>query len=197
MAPTLKIGILLKSRTVSNWIYTMFSELLQMEGIELTVLMYRKNSLEASTPPRSSRVLDLYRKIDRKSFRASLDAFAPRSIENLIKTDELYYEYQQGRSSLLNEDIDRIKAYDLDVILRIDRVEFSGAILELPRHGLWSITPEDDRMNTLSMVGFMEVTQAKEMATICLQRHFQDPSKNKVLRISSTDPAAMSFASGK
>lgn len=186
MAPTLKIGILLRSKMVSNWAYTMFSELLKIENIELAVLMYRNNSLSTSSEKKHSWILDLYRKFDQKTFKANLDAFKQRSLDNLVKADELFLEYTPGERSLMPDDLNRIKAYNLDVILKFDPVKLQGPIYELPKYGIWSMAPNDDRMNPKSLAGFLEVTNQSDTAAISLLRLSSDSKKNKVLVSSST-----------
>ncbi len=69
-----------------------------------------------------------------------------------------------------NADAEKVKAFDLDVILRHEFNIIRGEILSAARHGIWSFHHADNSINRGGPVGFWEIALKQPYIGVTLQR---------------------------
>lgn len=92
--------------------------------------------------------------------------------EELASTDEIHCEVQEdGFSEYFSEDdIDRIRDYDLDFVFRVGFGIIRGEILEVPKYGVWSFHHDDERKYRGGPACLWEILKGDPITGAILQR---------------------------
>lgn len=179
----LRIGILLDDNRIPLWKYKMLEQIVQSEHSEI-VLAIRKD--RATSPKMSNRELfsnrikllgfTLLTKIQKRFFRFEDDALSRKNISDLIKIPEIVVRTKQTKfSDYISEvDIEKIKAYNLDVLIRFGFRILRGDILNIARCGVWSYHHGNNLTNRGGPAGFWEVYEKRDETGVVLQRLTED-----------------------
>ncbi len=135
-------------------------------------------------------------KIDSKFFKPTNSPFNLRKISDLIHTDEIIVSTIETRYSdcFKIEDVERIKSYGLDIIIRLGFKILKGDILNASKYGIWSYHHGDNRVNRGGPPGIWEVIQGWEETGVTLQILNEDLDGGKVLGYSNTSTDKLSFS---
>ncbi len=211
----LRVGILVDAFHQPAWI-TRILEDIRSSDIARTVLVV-ENVVDAS-PPASplDRVRErpdlalywLYQVVDQHVFglreagkKPRLDAkiatqrvdpFAVMDIGPLvIGADHIKVQPRRTKFSdyFSHADLEAVRSYDLDVLLRFGFRILRGEVLEVPRFGVWSYHHGDNEKNRGGPAGFWEVFERAPVTGSLLQRLTEDLDNGVVLcrAYSSTD----------
>ena len=143
-----RVGLLVDSLVAPAWIQVMLERIIASSSAEI-VLIIRDGSPPKPRPPAWKRLLKYrhhllylaYRKLDRRFFRPQPDAFAVRDLGPLlssIPTIDVVPQRTRFSDRFADEDLARIKQYDVDVLVRLGFRILRGGILTTPRCGVWS-----------------------------------------------------------
>lgn len=192
----LRVGLLLDSFAQPRWVYRVVEEIQRspFAGVSLVVL----NAKGAVAPARRGaggkarsawrnreRLLyALYTKFDESRVRVSPDAFAPASVEALVKDCPVVSVeplMKKHSDYFRDEDVEEILGHRLDVALRFGFRILKGRSLEIARRGVWSYHHGDNLVNRGGPPGFWEVMGGEAVTGSVLQVLTEDLDAGRVL----------------
>ncbi|PIQ48588.1 MAG: hypothetical protein COW03_09395 [Cytophagales bacterium CG12_big_fil_rev_8_21_14_0_65_40_12] len=162
----LRIGILTESNHLPAWSYKMLEHLLSFDCAEIVLNIKKKST---STPKRSffSKLISepqhalffLYKKYDERRNSPKPSAFTLRPLESLIQCETLEVVPKSTKFSdrFSQEDLDIIKTYEIDILVRLGFNILRGDILKVARYGVWSYHHGDNHLNRGGPAGTWEV----------------------------------------
>ncbi len=119
----LKVGIIVDSFVQPRWVRKSLENVLaaDVSTFELVVKVPAEKSAGESL------LYKLYKRMDRRVFTATPDALEPVGIEDLVGS----------LPSLRSDETDKIKAFDLDVLIDFTRTELKTRFASLAKYGVW------------------------------------------------------------
>ncbi len=178
MDKKLRIGILLDDYNVAQWAYRMI-ELINESSSSEIVLMVRneyKNEdkqgiLKKLWSARNKLIYTLYRKFDRMFFKANPDAFKRKDIRDILGVPKIDVVPRKTKFCdwIVNEDIDKIRDYEVDIFIRMGFRILKGDILKTAKYGIWSYHHGDNDVNRGGPAGFWEVMKGHPETGVILQ----------------------------
>ena len=181
MKEVLRFGVMCNDLTYRTWELICIEELLKLENVELALIILNaepKWESKRSLPQRFAKVLMnrdslwnqyLYRIVYRRA--ASLqpidvsDRFA-----SIPKITCRIYLKNKWSQYFLDEDLERIRSYELDFIIRFGFNIIRGAILSSARCGIWSYHHDDIDVYRGSPPAFWEIYRGDHVTGVVLQR---------------------------
>ena len=191
----LKIGIFSKSlNKLRPFEYKILEKILNDKDVELSALIFDGRQKNETLINRLFNLFYSKKLISRIILRTQ------EIIENLIfkekyfKTNtELYerinlikkiYLYPQKKGFLdifQKKDIEKIKALNLDIIIRTEFNIIRGEILNTPRYGIWSFHHGDNRVNRGGPPCFWEIIEGHKNVGVTLQKLTSELDGGKVI----------------
>lgn len=175
----LRVGLLVDSLRQPQWVYDIIAEI--QESSYARVALIVENG-DVDRPERSvvRKLLTqrhrigyaLYCRLDDRLFRRHPDAFTERPIDDLVggvprlrvtPIKKKWSDYFQP------EDVQAVRAHDLDVVLRLGFRILRGDALRIARHGVWSYHHGDNLVNRGGPPGFWEVMDGEAVTGSVLQ----------------------------
>lgn len=183
----MRIGILIKSfETLSNWELRIIDGILQDPSLELALLIQDGRSGENDPKTLKNKLKKLFKSknisgrilfavqliIEKTLFKEKFTVDRTKIIQLLNKTDNVKVTPQRkGFLDIFdNVDVDKIKAYNLDIILRHEFGIIRGEILEAAKYGIWSFHHADNAINRGGPPGFWEIVLKQPAVGVTLQR---------------------------
>lgn len=194
----LRIGLLVDAIEVPAWSYALIERIVKSDFAEIDILILngadkiQRNRINSLYQTPSYFLYNLYRKLDKKLYKALPDAFAVTDAASLLagipiltmipKQSLACDEFEAG-------DIEEIKARNLDVIVRLGFGVLKGEILHASKFGVWSFLHSDCEVMRGGPPGFWEVFLRVPVTGTTLQVLVDESDKGVVLGkvISSTD----------
>ncbi|EAZ82458.1 glucosamine inositolphosphorylceramide transferase family protein [Algoriphagus machipongonensis] len=178
-----RIGILTDSDTLQAWEWECLNALIQQVNAEL-VLEIRNLSPKPSGK-KSPFLYRVYRALDRKIFKSEFDAFKRTPIDSLSQSNFTQIQVKPiqttYRDDFLKEDLEKIKAFKLDLILRFGFRILTGEILKIPRLGVWSFHHGDPSVYRGGPPAFWEVMLGWETTGTVLQKLTEQLDQGEIL----------------
>jgi hypothetical protein len=176
----LKVGLLVNSLEVPAWVESVVAEMVAADWIDLQGVVRNatpsaKRSLgERLSSARSNFLYGLYTRFDGWRNRTSPERnpFHPTDLKPWLEgVDVIDVTPRQTRFSdyIEDEDLERIRGLNPDVLVRFGFRILRGEILQVPRFGVWSFHHGDGRVNRGSMPGFWEVMEGESTTGSMLQ----------------------------
>lgn len=193
-----KIGVLINSLVIKRWQYEILQNIESRADLEITALIVNANKSNFANP--GSFFYRASQSIDRKIFSIKNDIFKSISIENKAKNIPKYYvkgEEKKFSYKFSPEDIEKVKALDLDVMIRFGFGILRGEILNVPNYGIWSLHHGDNRINRGGPPAFWEVVNREDVTGITLQQLSEDLDGGKVIKRSFIKTNKTSFYRNK
>lgn len=146
----IRVGLLLNSAhntQIPAWLFKMLERIKESAYAEITLVIKdvtpgtRTSRLKGMYKDRNNLLYYLYRKYENKTKNNGLNAFTPKPVEPFLKGTpvmEIAMEQAKYSDNLQKADIDKIKSYDLDVLLFFGSRILKGEILNVARYGVWS-----------------------------------------------------------
>lgn len=193
----LRVGILIDDFTIPLWAYKMLERISMGNYAEFAVVV--KNDSIAEKPRflekcrRFQRNFSygLYRRLDRSLYGISPNAFELIDLRNLVKSDVLLIQPIRTKFSdqIGDGDLEKIKSYEVDVLLRLGFRILRGGILKAAKYGVWSYHHGDNDVNRGGPPGLWEVFNGWDETGAILQVLTEDLDNGLVLAktVSSTD----------
>lgn len=178
----LRFGIMCNGATLAAWEAACVSRLLAVDGVEAAALIVEK------TPPGPQARRPLLKKAktlltSRKKLWLLYERFFVEGRIPALKPVDLppaladlprlaCQTVRQGKFSeyFTEEDLDRIRALNLDFILRFAFGILRGGILTVPRYGVWSFHHDDEDKYRGGPPGFWEIYHRDPWTGSMLQR---------------------------
>lgn len=186
----LRVGLLLGAYVVDAWQYEMLKRIQKSDYAEVVLVIFDgtvrpKRNIFTRLKDNWRYILPkIYYRLERRRFRSEPDAFASRDIKTLIgDLPFISVEPEQTEYSdrIKKEDVDEIKAYELDVLIRSGFRILRGDILRVPRYGIWSYHHGDSEVNRGGPAGFWEVFESQPTTGSVLQILTEDLDNGIVL----------------
>lgn len=176
---TLRFGVMCSGERLESAFAASIDELLEIEGVELALLI-----VNAQPPPRSSMWTKLKRvaslngtlwAIFQRLFPPErLSCYRPRDMSavfagvprmrcRVIRKGKFSEYFEPG-------DVERIRGYGLDFILRFSFGIIRGDILDAARHGVWSFHHDDESKFRGRPPAFWEIYRGEPTTGAILQR---------------------------
>lgn len=178
MKEKLRIGILLDNFEIPAWSFEMVSQVENSLSCEIVLIIKNKtkepeNSVLIKELYQKSKnlIYTLYRKLDRKYFKANPDAFEPKNIHTLLNVDVLKVKPLKINLSQYfdRNDINKIKKYNIDIFVKLGFKKLDGDILKVSKYGIWAYHHGDIKFNRGVPHGFWEVMEKWDVTGVALQ----------------------------
>jgi hypothetical protein len=183
----MRIGILIKRfEKLPNWELRIINEILNSQTLELSLLIQdgrvgseNPNSLEnkikrllKSKNMVGALLLKLQVLVERRIFKERLTTDKEEIISRLEEIDvvRLRPERRGFLDVFSSEDAQKIKEYDLDLILRHEFGIIRGPLLRAAKYGIWSFHHADDSINRGGPAGFWEILLKRPHVGVTLQQ---------------------------
>lgn len=202
-ARKLRVGLLLDSLTLRAWQYEMLRQIAGSDYAEVALVVLKGDPGETPGPLwfrmqayYSSMLYRIYRTLESCRPLGEPDAFLTRDgsalLEN-VPTIKVMTQTKNYSDWLKDEDIEKIKSYDLDVLIRVGFRILRGGVLHAARYGVWSYYHGDSQTALGGPPGFWEVLQNSPIAGSALQILNDTLIGGKVLfrSVSATDPLSV------
>jgi hypothetical protein len=201
--PRLRVALLLDSFVVPAWIHRVVSELRAGTDAELALVVLddtparsRRGILARAWHDRHTLAYALYTKLDDLLYGRPEDALAPHDLSApLAGVPVLRVRPERTDSSdrLADRDVEAIRAYDLDVSLRLGFHRLGGGALRIARHGAWAVRYGQDGDARSGPPGFWEVADGAPATATALQVLGDGPEAGTTLyrSWSFTDPRSV------
>ncbi len=186
----LRIGLLLDSLVVPRWIESIIATIRASDyaSVELVVL----NDSPSTAPSIRDRLRQLplvpflvYAKLDQGAFgrKVKHHAFTPMPVGELLSdVPTLRVAPRRGTPvRLADNEVDAVRAHDLDVLLRFGFRNLGGRILEAARHGVWSYHHGDDRKYRGGPALFWEMAHRDPVSGTSLQMLTNDLDAGRLI----------------
>ena len=204
----LKIGLLVEDESLPAWAYEMVRQISESDYAEISLII--ENTVE-KTRPNSSVWEKIYNNKNRLGFLAIRKALEMtyhklvdrvRSLPDAMHAKSCQTIYQDvprikvtpiqklHSDYFIDEDIQKIKESQLDVIIRLGFRILRGDILMVSRYGVWSFHHGDNNLNRGGPAGYWESMQSWPETGMILQILSEDLDNGQVLSrsYSSTKP---------
>ena len=183
----MKIGILIKEfESLSNYELRIIKGIIEDPTLELALLIQDGRKGDNNPKILNSKLKSLLRsknilgkvlfyfqcKIENQLFKEKYTVDKTRIVQELNKVDKI--KVTPERKGFLDifskNDVDRIKKYNLDIILRHEFNIIRGEILYVPKYGIWSFHHGDNSINRGGPPGFWEVFLKQSSVGVTLQK---------------------------
>jgi len=191
----LKIILLLDSYTLQAWEFELVKSLKESSYVQIEACVI--NQTPKSSGAKSPLLYRAYRWLDRKLFSPQHDAFAQKNLLEIpnwhVPTLEVTPIQKKYSDFFEKSDLERIKSFQPDLIIRLGFRILSGNILTLPRLGVWSFHHGDPSYYRGGPPAFWEVMNAKPITGLVLQQLTEKLDQGKILysSFSQTDPLSV------
>ncbi|HMU45688.1 MAG TPA: hypothetical protein PKC72_04920 [Chitinophagaceae bacterium] len=187
----IRLGLLIDSNEMPYWVYKMIQRLNESDYAQI-VLVVKKKKTKKENRSFITRLQNnfhillyiLFKKWENWKFKQTPDAFKLKDIRTLLSnTDLIEVECLEKKFSdyVTENDIDKIKGYDIDIFLRLGFRILRGDILKTSKYGVWSYHHGDNHIFRGGPAGFWEVIYDKRELGSILQILTEDLDGGEVL----------------
>ena len=190
----LRVGIMLNSSHLETWEYTMLEAITRSDYASLELGIINKNRNDSATyfdkivSNRKTLFYNAYTRLENRIIQRKPDAFAllatPIFLENVPKI-EIQPKMDNYSDYIDDEDIKKIKEFNLDVIIRCGFRILQGDILNAAKYGIWSYHHSDGIVLKGGPPGFWETFERMSERGVILQILTEDLEDGIVLYRSS------------
>lgn len=183
----MKIGILIKRfEDLANWELRIINEIIDNPQTELTLLIQDGRNIKKNTKSLKNRIIQFFASENKLSqgllglqcsienliFKKPFTVDKNRIINQLETIDSilLYPERNGFLDVFSDEDGQRIKDFDLDVILKHEFIDIEGPLLHAAKFGIWSFQHGNNSINCGNLVGFWEIIFNQPYVEVTLQQ---------------------------
>ena len=186
----LKVGLLINSYKLPLWEYILIDRIIQSHYASINLVVINQNNKVNSTFMEKIKdrwkhlVFIFYNRFDRRFFKVKPNAFELKDAVGLLDGVANIFVNPTSKSfsdSFKNEDIQKIKIHNLDVLIRFGFRILKGDILEAAKYGVWSYHHGDSNINRGAPSGFWEVFENKDITGSTLQILSKDLDAGKIL----------------
>ena len=182
-AAPLRLGLLVDSLTQPAWVERALRRIIESGDGEFVVIV-RNDATDPSGIRPSSRLsswwrnrrqllYSAYQRLDRRRLRGATDPFAPVDVAPLLKGVPILGAVPvmtKVTDTIETPDLERIRAFRPDVLIRLGFRILRGGILTAAPHGVWSYHHGDNDRYRGGPPGFWEVMEGTPVTGTILQR---------------------------
>lgn len=190
-----RIAILLDSLSVPAWVYESIHQLLKEPQVEIVLAVVNQHPIPSGE--KSPFLYRLYRAIDRRLFLQTPDAFQQKEIGTLpgwnVPVLSVLPFQKKFTDEFRPEDLEQIRTYQPDLIIRFGFRILKGKILSLAPWGVWSFHHGDPGLYRGGPPAFWEVIKEIHTTGCVLMRINEKLDQGEVLYQShtQTDPLSV------
>ena len=165
--PPLRVGFLLDSLTQPRWVLKIINELRSSGFVEICLVVkneaedeQRLGRLQSYWKNRNFLLYALYNRVDARASLAEADAFEEVDTAELLAGVPVLgvMPIMKKFSDWFPDDaVEKIRSYDLDVVISHGFRILRGEALRIAKHGVWSYHHADNLVNRGGPAGFWEV----------------------------------------
>ena len=176
--PLLRVGIIIDSFVQPRWVRKSLENVVAagVSTFELVVKVPAEKNIEESL------LYKLYNRMDRRVFVAKRDAVEPVSIEDLVGS----------LPSLQSDETDKIKAFNLDVLISFAQADLKSRFAGLAKYGVWFYTFGSD---DTAPPGFRELF-TRDPLTISSLKSVNGQTSGERIIYQSVSPTLTRFSVG-
>src|ERR1041385_5011715 len=181
---TLRIGLLVDSLTQPRWVAKIINDIQASDFAEICVVV--KNEATSGAPlgrfqsywkKRKYLLYAFYNRVDSRVSLAEENAFEDVDIEKLLDGVPVLgvMPVMKKFSDFFPDDaVEKIRSYDLDVVISHGFRILRGEALRIAKHGVWSYHHGDNLVNRGGPPGFWEVMEGSPISGAVLQGLSED-----------------------
>ena len=179
----LKVGLLMDSFDVPYWTYKMIEKIQNSTHSEISLIIMNQTETIKNNPllkmknNRDYFLYKIYTRLENKTYHPDIDGFQIKNTAKLLENIEkisVMPKLTKYSDWINDDDVNTIRKYDLDVIIRLGFRILKGGILNSAKCGIWSFHHADNNVNRGGPAGFWEVFQ-------------QEPTTGSILQILNED----------
>ncbi|HEU4833262.1 MAG TPA: hypothetical protein VFS90_02565 [Pyrinomonadaceae bacterium] len=187
----LRIGLLVDSLTQPRWVSKIINDIQSSSFAEICLVVKNETTSE---PPRGRLqtywknrkflLFALYNRIDNRVSLAEEDAFEDVEIQELLSGVPVLgvMPVMKKFSDWFPDDaVEKIRSYDLDVVISHGFRILRGEALRIAKHGVWSYHHGDNLVNRGGPAGFWEVMEGSPISGAVLQILSEDLDNGEVI----------------
>ena len=190
MTKKLKIGLLINSTDLPLWEFQLIERLKKSNYAKIDLVILNDTPKEALSLYQkiknnwSSLILILFIKVDEKLFNVEPNAFKIKNTIKLleeiplIKTKPVSTKFSDR---FVKNDLQKIKDFNLDVLIRFGFKILRGDILNCAKYGVWSYHHGDNDINRGGPAGYWEVIEKNNVTGSILQILNEDLDNGQIL----------------
>ena len=190
MDDKLRVGLLLDSLTLSAWKFTAIQRLACSNDAELVLVVINRSLPTGGSAKRfyqknsASWLYRVFNAIDEKIFLRTANALAQVDASSVFSQVPIIgmtpIDGNQGQY-FSTSDVEKIKSYELDILVKLGFGELYGEILSVAKHGIWAYRWGDSRKIEDGLTGFWEVVRGWTETGAALQQLGDLYESNKTL----------------
>jgi hypothetical protein len=190
----LRIGVILDNSHLEAWEGTMLEAITRSDyaSLELGIIIKNRNDTttnsDKSVSNRKKLLYTAYTGLENRIVKCNPDAFALKDATKFLKSVpkiEIQPVSDKDTVDIDEEDVKKIKAFSLDVIIQCGFRTLKGNILNAAKFGIWSYHHCDDIRVKGGPSGFWETFERMGERGVILKMLTQDPEGGIVLYRSS------------
>jgi len=209
----LRVGLLIDSFDQPAWVAALIDDITSSNIAAVSLVVRNASPTVAPPPPgslatrmrrwyanRRSLLFALYERLDQRKFGTADDplrltdvsgSLASVPVIDVVPRETRFSDY------FTDLDVDRIRAYDLDVALRLGFRILRGRALRIATYGVWSYHHGDNIVNRGGPPGFWEVMQDEPVTGSVLQILSEDLDAGRVIYRSHASTARLSVTKNR
>ncbi|SDM47643.1 hypothetical protein SAMN05421813_11340 [Daejeonella rubra] len=172
----LRIGVLFDEIMIPLWSYKMIEAIKSKQYCELILALRnkpekksKKNTFEKISKYSEAGLFWIWSMIDKRLSEYSPDAFEPKNLKDLLSADTTYISIQMNNDHLNESELEAIKKYKLDILIRIGFSPCNKKLTKVARFGIWSFNQFENDLIKEGPAGIREVLQGTDETEIILQ----------------------------
>jgi len=184
----LRIGILFDEIMIPLWSYKMIELLKKNPNCELILALrnkpekqVKKTFLNTVSEYGEVGLFEVWSMIDKKLSKCRPDAFELVNVKDLLSADTTFISILMNQNQLKEPDLEEIKKYDLDVLIRIGLNPCSNSLSKVARFGIWSFHQFENDLKTGDPAGINEVLKGSNETEIILHGTIGNHHKSIIL----------------
>src|SRR5215213_6969135 len=190
--PPIRVGLLVDSLTQPRWVCNIIKEIQSSSIAEICLLVKNEATFDHPTQGRLHSywknrkylLYAFYNRLDARVPTTEEDAFAEADASELLAECPVVgvLPVMKKFSDWFPEEaIEKIRSYDLDVVISHGFRILRGEALRIARHGVWSYHHGDNLVNRGGPAGFWEVMEGSPLSGSVLQVLSEDLDNGEVL----------------
>ncbi len=167
MAKKLKVGLLLDDQKVPAFVYEILSRIASSESCSIDLIIMNdsdasQSKLEKLKANTHKIGYFIYTRLDAKLYTPVPDPEEEKDASSFFKNANILKVkpvQKKFTDRLTNEDVAKVKAYKLDILLRFGFRIVKGGILNAAKYGIWSYHHGDNKVNRGGPPAFWETVE--------------------------------------
>ena len=175
MKEKLKIGILLNNTFIAAWEFQILKDILDSASAEIVVIVRNKSDhphVEKKENQLAPTLLKLLDKTDEIVFSGKGDYNQKKDVSGLLRNIpelDLNGGNRHSQDDLLQEAINDLTKYNLDIIIKFGFHILNKDILKTAKYGVWTNSLDDQNVRSVLKTGFWEVVKRQPVTNSVLE----------------------------